>query len=265
MKLGSLFMIYSFFALLGCQAKRPAMTPEASVQFLYQTQSISLGPLKNKTWQSFTQVDGISGAQLSYGGYSIEALIQLARSQWNFRGKAIRFTARDGYVVNYSLDDLLKARAFLALEVAGTSTKGIYNPELKTHFDWRPGYLVFRDSKMSAGKSSPYQIISLELLDQTPTQEFLAKVPDHLKNGAKVYLKTCNKCHSYQGLGGSKAPPINFMTIKRKNNSDLKRFLRAPQDVAKRRFEMSPFTGSDQDLDKLLKFLRSLEPKPANP
>jgi cytochrome c2 len=89
----------------------------------------------------------------------------------------------------------------------------------------------------------------------------MVKVAAPLQRGAEVFVKTCSKCHRYKGFGGKKAPNMKFMMRRWRLKSDekLKKFLRSPQDQVNRKIQMSAFNGSDEDLDALVKFLRSVK------
>jgi len=214
-------------------------------------------------WRSISTQDPNSGERLKYSGYDLAPLLEAIAQKFEIQSLAgLKIIAKDGYVLRVSVSDIKKKGAFLALEVSGIGPQGIYNKSLKDYFDWRPGYVIFlKSAPDSKTLSSPYQIvkIQLETSSQSNSKGFLSSLESPYREGAQIFLDTCNKCHSYQGEGGMKAPPIGYLTVRWKSDGQLKDFLRDPQKISGRKIGMSAFEGSEIELKRLLQFLRYAE------
>lgn len=213
-------------------------------------------------WKTVKHKDPNSTRALTYSGYQLTDLMpRILKPLKLNKIRAVKVISKDGYITRIPWNELEKAKAFLALEVSGQEKRGIYNLSLKTFFDWRPGYLIFLKDSKSLESSSPYQVVEIEIKDDDPTIKMLANVSSDLKQGAEIFIKTCNKCHSHKGLGGAKAPPISFLIERWSDDEALKSFLRNPQKTLGRKIEMSGFKGTDLDLIQLIAYLRSIEKK----
>ncbi|MCI5143468.1 MAG: cytochrome c, partial [Candidatus Electrothrix sp. ATG1] len=72
-------------------------------------------------------------------------------------------------------------------------------------------------------------------------------------NGEEVF-QGCKGCHSYKGQGGSVGPDLTNVAQKYQNNKDgLVEFIRQPPSPAN--MVMTPFSGSDAELDALADYL----------
>jgi cytochrome c2 len=251
--------------LLFCECSNKELASSTNeILIKYNTKSLNISnQLKYESiWTQVTQKDPNSGETLTYSGYFLDDLLIQLKQIFNFESlSSIEIKARDGYSVEYLLSDLKQRKAFLALDVKGVSTKGIYNKSLNHYFNWRPGYLIFLKPDSLNLFSSPYQIVEIKLSGNEFENLILTKTPKKLHTGAKVFIKTCNKCHNYQGIGGIKAPAINFITSRWQDNKEFKEFLKQPQKKLGRKIEMSGFKGSSKDLENLINFLRFIEVK----
>ena len=127
------------------------------------------------------------------------------------------------------------------------------------NFDWRPGYVLLPRFENKKGSTSPYQVKTVKLLDTVGENPILAAAGEEQIAGAKIFVKSCSKCHSHFGFGGFKAPKIELMTIRYPNDSALMKFLRAPSQTLGRPIGMSAFEGSDEQMASLVQYLRTLE------
>lgn len=256
------FLIFLFLFLGGCLDNQ-AEEKKSDIKLIFknQTQKINFKTTKNKyksLWKTVQAKDPNSGRLLTYEGLLFTDLTTKLNLSDDQKAK---FTSKDGYVVSYSIGELNTLSAFLALKVRGYGEKGIYNKTLDSYFDWSPGYLVYLNEKASFKKSSPYQIIKIELHSVDEKNSLLGSVKPEHKRGAQVFLNSCNRCHSYKDSGGVKAPPIIFLTSRWEKDEKLKKFLKNPQKYSDKKIEMSAYKGSKKDLEELIKFLRAIQHK----
>ena len=258
-----IFSSLFFLSLIcfGCFNKKNIQKTE-NIKLLHsgQNEILNFKDSKDKfknQWKTVTKNDPNSKEPLNYSGLLFSDLIEPFIADNSY--KEVKFTSKDGYVVTYELKKLKNLKAFLALKVSGYGNEGIFNKTLNSFFDWAPGYLIFLNENVKIKKSSPYQIIKIELLKNDQKNIILNSVKPKYQKGAKVFFNTCNKCHSYKDFGGVKAPPIIYLTSKWPEDLKLKKFLRHPQKHSERKIEMSGYTGSDKNLNELIKFLRIIE------
>jgi len=245
----------------GCFQKNP---PKKSTVLTFVSSEksfeLSIGSDIGPALKTIRFTDPNSERALTYIGHHLTTLLpKLEKELSTEHFKSLKFTSKDGYTTEISKEEIFQRNAFLALNVKGYGDKGIYNKSLKSYFDWRPAYLIFLNDAEGFQSSSPYQITEIELTKNNLKEGILSEVPPLYKDGAKVFFNTCNKCHSYKGVGGNKAPLIAVLTSKWKSDQHLKSFLRDPQKVSGRKIEMSGFKGSKSDLESLVVFLRSIE------
>ncbi len=82
--------------------------------------------------------------------------------------------------------------------------------------------------------------------------------PAQIAKGQQVYSeKQCGSCHSISGAGGTTGPDLSRVGLKREADWLLK-FLKNPKTV-NQRAKMTPFEGSDQDLEALVAYLTTLQ------
>src|SRR5512132_2591130 len=76
--------------------------------------------------------------------------------------------------------------------------------------------------------------------------------------GEKIYsAKRCGACHLIQGKGGKSGPPLSDIASKR-DAQWLKAFLKDPKAINPES-KMSPFKGTDEELEALVSYLLSLK------
>lgn len=211
-------------------------------------------------WTSVTRIDPNSKTEHVYEGYYLKDFLGFFKKQFGLKRVDHMVTeAKDGYKVIFDKKAIDDQNAFIALNVKGVPEKGLFNHYLKSHFKWQPAYII------AAGEKdiiySPYQVKNIIVSERRLANPKMVKVPAPLQKGAQVFMKTCSKCHRYKGFGGKKAPKMKFMMRRWRLKSDekLKKFLRNPQEELNRKIQMSAFTGSDQQLEDLIKFLRSVK------
>jgi cytochrome c2 len=268
------FMIYilasaascTCFSAVGAESKAIAgsSTKKNSVLLSYKKKSFDLSHLspEKSLWKTVRHLDANSNQVLTYSGYYlIDLLPQIKKSLGIEHISTLKIIAKDGYVTQLPWGKVQKVSPFLALEVSGYGARGIYNLSLKEYFKWQPGYLIYLKKSKSFKASAPYQVTQIEFEAIDSKKTLLNFVPNEFKTGAKVFLKTCNRCHSYKGVGGSKAPLISALTSRWKNNNEFKTFLRQPSKTLGRKISMSRYKGSEENLDSLILFLRSIELK----
>jgi mono/diheme cytochrome c family protein len=215
--------------------------------------------------QHILRADPNSQEKTAYLAVPFAEVVALASKQLGLNAKlvAVKFTALDGYVLQLPAEDVLAKGVFYVLQTPGLADHKIVNKALNVDFDWRPGYILLPSGESSNGSSStsPYQVAEIELIDKQTQNPIISSTPTRHLRGATVFVKSCSKCHSHNGFGGFKAPEIQLVTIRHPKDENLKKVLRAPTQTLGRKIGMSAFSGTDEDLDALVKFLRTLETK----
>ena len=208
-----------------------------------------------------TQIDPTSKTKHNYSGYLLSDFISFIKKSYQLKQiDHIETIAKDGYKVVIDKKSLKSADAFIALDISDVGKKGLYNHSLKSYFKWQPSYILFNKKDKKVSVSSPYQVTKMIIYENKVETTLLDKVHSSKRQGAKVFMRSCSKCHAHKGFGGKKAPKINIVIKrwKRKDNEKLKAFLKNPQLISKRKIQMSPYTGTDKDLEYLIEFLRSI-------
>lgn len=224
--------------------------------------SLAESPFKKleSKWTTIKRMDPNSKTEHEYEGYYLKDFLAFFQSEYGLKRVDHMVTeAKDGYKVIFDSEALYDKNAFIALNVKGVPEKGLFNQYLKSHFRWEPAYIIAQGKKDIV--FSPYQVKNIIVSERRLANPQMIKVAAPLQKGAEVFMKTCSKCHRYKGFGGRKAPNMKFMMRRWRLKSDekLKKFLRNPQEEINRKIQMSAFNGTDQDLDSLVKFLRSVK------
>ena len=216
-----------------------------------------------KKWATVTRLDPNSHTTHKYQGYLLSDFVISLKQHYKLTDvDHLKTIASDGYKMTLNKAAINGKGAFLALRVANVPKEGLYNHSLKSHFDWRPAYILIGPGKSAPSVASPYQVVNIKVFEgKEKMNPLYSKVDRSHHKGLKTFIETCSKCHSHQGYGGNKAPAINLllMSWKNKKDKDLKALLRDPQSVLGRKIQMSPFDRSEQELDGLIQFLRSLD------
>ncbi|MCF8057751.1 MAG: cytochrome c [Bacteriovoracaceae bacterium] len=217
--------------------------------------------LGGPTWKVVKRIDPNSKTMTTYEGYELADFFSFLKKKFSIEViHHIETLAIDGYKLNIEGSALESKGAFLALKVYDIPKRGLYNKMLKSYFDWRPSYILLDPKSPKVSVASPYQVKAIKIYDESIINPILTRLDETYQAGAKVFIKTCSKCHSLKGFGGKKAPAMNLV-IKRwklKKDDALEAFLRNPQGTLKRKIQMSAFNGSQKELSELIKFLRSL-------
>lgn len=214
-----------------------------------------------KKLRIISRIDPTSKTEHNYSGYLLSDFVRFIQNSYHLKKiDHIETIAKDGYKVVLNKKSLTRSDAFIAFDISNVGKKGLYNHSLKTHFKWEPSYIIFNTKKNKTSISSPYQVTKMIIYENKERLSILDKVHSTKKNGVKVFIRSCSKCHAYKGFGGKKAPKMSLVIKrwKRKDNKKLKSFLRNPQQTLKRKIQMSPYTGSEKDLDYLIEFLRTI-------
>lgn len=251
-----LIFIFIFLMALSFIAKADQVVIRTGTQSL----SLSKSNIPNKykgIWTQKKAFDDLSQQELTYKGYPLIPLLQKLEKDWNLKPlKQIKVKAKDGYILFLNPSQYNSNLSFLALEVEGLSTKGLFVKDFNKYVDWRPSYLVL-DKKKS---SNPYQVVEIELLTEIP-ENFAQQFPQKYKDGAQIFSDNCLKCHGYKTWGGFKGPPLNIVLKAWPENNKLKTFLKDPQKYKNGNSGMSSYDGGDKDLNTLVTFLRFIEDK----
>ncbi len=214
-----------------------------------------------KKWSSLKREDPNSKTLHTYEGFYLKDFLPYIQKTFEVKEPHHLVTeASDGYKVTLSRDALESKNAFIAFHVQGVPKGGLYSQYLKRKFKWQPAYIIAGGGESGVKVVSPYQIKKLTWHEDAVKNPVLSRVSTPFQRGAEIYVETCSKCHRHKGFGGRKAPAMRLVLRKWQSKSDgeLKAFLRAPQKTVKRKIQMSAFQGSDEDLEELIKFLRSV-------
>ena len=214
-----------------------------------------------KKLRVITRIDPTSKTKHNYSGYLLSDFIEFTQKSYQLKQiDHIETIAKDGYRLVIDKENLKSTGAFIAIDISGVGKKGLYNHSLKSYFKWQPSYILFNQKDKKVSVSSPYQVMKMIIFENKVESSLLDKIHSSKHKGARVFIRSCSKCHAYKGFGGKKAPKMNLVIKrwKRKDDNKLKSFLKNPQQVSKRKIQMSPYTGSDEDLNYLIEFLRSI-------
>lgn len=243
-----------------CFTSKASRAEAYRVQFHFENRKLLLAPSSTEIFSlpetTRSLKDPNSLKVTTFKGYPFSELLTQLKEIFKFKSlESIQFKARDGYVVEYPYSKLEDSQTFFVTDTPELKNYRVWNQSLKVNFDWRPGYILVN----GASGTSPYQVTDIYLLEKKTVNPILAKTAISLQPGAKVFIKTCSKCHSLYGYGGQKGPNITHLTKLKPNDSQLKSFLRDPSLNGKRSSGMSAYKGSDSELNQLVRFLRSIE------
>ncbi len=239
-------LVFFFFAL-----SSPYKAKEITIKYLKKEVTLHSDKVDYpKLWKRIERKDPNSDEMLTYEGYDFNEIINKVFP--NAVIEEIHTKAKDGYRLKIPKVTYLKKNHFLALKVQGKDK--IYNKFFNTYFRWRPSYLLL-DAKIA----SPYAVKSIELKETKLENPILLSASSETLPGAKVFVRSCAKCHSHKGFGGKKAPKMKYMIRRWKNKmEELPSFLRNPQEILKRKIQMSAFSGTEQELKDLLTYLKTI-------
>ncbi len=207
--------------------------------------------------------DPNSGDTLKYHGFSLPDFLGkiLPKNRKLKEVHSVDVIAKDGYLMNLPKGILLDSKNFVTLKVENAPPKGLYNKLLKNYFDWKPIYILLAPTTKHS-LSSPYQVNKIIFNTTKVALDLRSSIPGLDQKSSALLQKSCLKCHSLHSQGGFKAPPLKAVLIRYKNNEKLKKLLKDPQGTAKRQIEMSPFKGSQKDLNDLIKALNIIREAP---
>lgn len=244
--MGIMRALFSFFLLFTLAAQA------SDIEIFYGSKREVIKtdpPQYPKLWQKVERIDPNSDEKTLYEGYDFNKLIEKIFPKAS--PVEIQTIAKDGYKLKISKETYDRKGHFLALKVPGKQK--IFNKYFNTHVRWAPSYLL-----VNGKVASPYAVKRIELREFKEENPIVLKTPKEYQAGAKVFVRACAKCHAHSGFGGNKAPKMKFVINRWKRKKDrLGDFLRAPQEVLKRKIQMSAFKGTDKELEDLIKFLNS--------
>lgn len=204
--------------------------------------------------QTIKRFDPNSKKIFTYKGYYLLPLINHFFKGQNF--EYLETYATDGYKVALNKEQLTIKENFVALEIAERKDGYFKSSLSKERIKYKPSYLLIgKNSEIN----TPYAVKTYHFYKRKLINPILKETPKQLLAGAKIFVKSCAKCHSYKGHGGQKAPGIVEVVNRWKKDEDLISFLKRPSATTKRKTHFFIYKGKDKELEELIKYLRALK------
>lgn len=230
-----------------------------------EIKSLSLPSLKRLQKDEVLNVfEPYENSLKKYRGFSVLPLIKKIYGK-NLKTSldTVVFYCEDGYRSDVPLEEFKMKKALLSFAMADGSPFVLMS---KHSISLSPFYLTWdhpdAESVQKAFFRWPYGVNKMDLIESSAAYKPLVpqeKSEQDIKVGHQEYLKHCFSCHTLNGVGGLRGPPLNYFA-QYKTTADLEKYILDPRGVNKNS-QMSglPITLPDRqkraaDIVKYLKF-----------
>lgn len=177
--------------------------------------SISLAQMREKLTLKTVEIDDpVYKRKVSFDGFLLTDVFQLAGLTPADTADEIVFTAKDGYSPNMAFSDLKKHEGYLVFQEHGKDQKFEPVQQGKAKISPAPFYVIWKEgAKIENEVPWPYQLVKVEAV------RFAEKYPNVFpkdvkldspeRKGFAIFKSQCIRCHSMNLQGGEVGPELN--------------------------------------------------------
>jgi mono/diheme cytochrome c family protein len=196
--------------------------------------SLSLSSLKALQKDEVLKVfEPHENSQKEYRGFAVLPLVETIYGK-NLKALSdtLVFYCTDGYRSDVPLHEFTKKKATLSFAMADGSP---FILKKGTSVPLGPFYLTWDHPNAASAKKNffrwPYGIQKIDLIESANAYKALVPQADRLQSlhrGHQEFLKHCFSCHTLNGVGGLRGPPLNYF-VHTKSSSELTKYILNPR------------------------------------